>query len=180
MVRRLIALAACAGAVAVPMAAKAQDAYFGPQIGFFFPSSAAMRDALGDSWFSFGASRIRIFDVNQAKWSHDWSAINQRRDGNSIFILTGSMGYAYPLSAGTEKYKPYFAIRGGISYIDYAITTGGGRKAGKRFGLNGNTAIGVNIDRRINIEARYDVFSAQDGLSFDGLTLYLRVGIARF
>lgn len=180
MVRRLIALAACAGAVAVPIVAKADDAYFGPQIGFFFPSSSALRDALGDNWFSFGVSRIRIFDLNQSKISHDWQAISQRRDGNSIFILTGSMGYAYPLSAGSEKFKPYVAFRAGVSYMDYAITTGGGRKASKRFGLNGNAAFGVNIDRRINIEARYDVFTAQDGLSFDGLTLFLRVGLARF
>lgn len=180
MVRRLFALAACAGAVAVPLTASAQDAYFGPQVGLFFPASKAMRTALGDSWFSFGASRIRIFDVNQAKWAHDWQAINQRKNGNSIFILTGSMGYVYPLSAGTEKYKPYFAVRGGLSYIDYAVTTGGSRAANKRFGLNGNTAFGVNIDKRINIEARYDWFTAQEGLSFDGLTLSLRVGIARF
>ena len=72
------------------------------------------------------------------------------------------------------------AVRAGLSYIDYAIDTGGGRTASKRIGLNGNAAFGVNIDKRINLEARYDVFTAQDGLNFNGLTLFLRIGLGRF
>ena len=67
-----------------------------------------------------------------------------------------------------------------MSYIDYAINTGSGRRSAKRIATNGNAAIGFNINRRINIEARYDIYTQYDGLSFNGLTVALRIGLARF
>ena len=181
MVRRLLALTACLAAVAAPVAATAdEDAYFGPQVGLFYPANQTLRNALGDSWFSFGASRIRTFELQERKWAHDWQAISQRDAGSSIFILTGSAGYIMPLVSSGSDTQPYFAIRGGLAYIDYAVTTPGGRKAAKRIGVNGNAAVGVNVSRRFNLEARYDVFNGYDSLTFNGLTLSLRFGMVRF
>lgn len=181
MVRRLFALTACLAAVAAPVAATAQeDSYFGPQVGLFYPANRTLRNALGDSWFSFGASRIRMFELQERKWAQDWQAISQRDAGSSIFILTGSAGYVIPFASSGSNTQPYFAIRGGLAYIDYAVNTPGGRKSAKRIGVNGNTAVGVNISRRFNLEARYDVFSGYDGLTFNGLTLSLRFGMVRF
>ena len=180
MVRRLLALTGCLAAVAAPVAATAdEDSYFGPQVGLFYPANQTLRDALGDSWFSFGASRIRVFELRERKWAHDWQAISQRRMGNSIFILTGSAGYIMPLGTPGSGTEPYFAIRGGLAYMDYAISTPGGRRSAKRIGVNGNAAVGVNINRRFNLEARYDVFNGYDSLTFNGLTLSLRFGMLR-
>ena len=181
MVRRLLALTACLAAVAAPVAATAdEDSYFGPQIGLFYPANQTLRDALGDSWFSFGASRIRVFDLQERKWAHDWQAISQSRMGSKIFILTGSAGYVVPFASSGSDTQPYFAIRAGLAYIDYAINAPGGRRSAKRIGVNGNAAVGVSVGRRFNLEARYDVFNGYDGMTFNGLTLSLRFGMLRF
>ncbi len=157
-----------------------EDSYFGPQVGLFYPQSTVLKNALGDSWFSFGASRIRLFDMNQRKIAHDWQAISQRDNGSNIFILTGSLGYVMPLAQEGATTQPYFAVRGGLAYIDYAIETPGGRESGKRIGGNANMALGMLISNRLNIEARYDWWSGYDGLSFNGMTLSARYGIVRF
>jgi hypothetical protein len=174
-------LAIVAGlAIAVPSLAAAQDAYFGPQVGFFFPKDEQLRDALGDSWFSFGASRLRAFQADQGKLAFDWNAIGQKNDDNAIFILTGSVGYVIPFAPPGSDTEPYAALRAGLSYIDYAVDTTSGRQSGKVLSPNANAAFGINFNRRVNLEVRYDVWSGYDGLSFDGLTLSLRVGLLRF
>ncbi|MCH8980032.1 MAG: hypothetical protein IH945_12440 [Armatimonadetes bacterium] len=181
MVRRLLALTACLAAVAAPVAATAdEDSYFGPQVGLFYPTNQTLRNALGDSWFSFGASRVRIFELRESKWANDWQAISKRRMGSSIFILTGSSGYVIPFGTPGSGTQPYLAIRGGLAYIDYAINTPGGRRSAKRIGVNANAAVGINLNRRFNLEARYDVFNGYDSLTFNGLTLSLKFGMARF
>ena len=181
MVRRLFALTACLAAVAAPVAATAdEDSYFGPQVGLFYPTNQTLRNALGDSWFSFGASRIRVMELQERKWAHDWQAITRRNNGSSIFILTGSAGYIMPFMSSGSDTQPYFAIRGGLAYIDYAINTPGGRRSAKRIGVNANAAVGINLNRRFNLEARYDVFNGYDSLTFNGLTLSLKFGMARF
>ena len=178
---RLLGLATALLCLAVPHTAHAEDdSYFGPQFGLFYPSGAAMRSALGDSWFSFGASRIRTLKLDERHWVHDWSGVSQSQNGSKIFILTASAGYVVPFGTNSENFEPYIAVRAGLSYIDYAINTGSGRRSAKRIAPNGNAAIGFNINRRINIEARYDIYTQYDGLSFNGLTVALRIGLARF
>lgn len=181
MLRRpLIALAACLVAFGLPLAAKAQDAYFGPQVGVFMPASKALRDELGDNWWSVGASRIRVFKPNQSNIAHDWNAVGQSRNGSRVFILSGSLGYVMPFAKPGADTEPYAAIRGGLAYIDYAVDTTSGRKSDKVVGFNGNAALGVTFSGRFNLEVRYDVWNSYDGLTFNGLTLAARFGIARF
>lgn len=181
MVRRLFVLTAFIAAVAAPVAATAdEDSYFGPQVGLFYPANQTLRNALGDSWFSFGATRIRVYELQEKKWAQDWQAISKRSGGSAIFILTGSAGYVMPFMSSGSDTQPYFAIRAGLAYIDYAVNTPGGRKSAKRIGVNGNAAVGINLNRRFNLEARYDVFNGYDSLTFNGLTLSLKFGMARF
>jgi hypothetical protein len=179
--RRLTVLAACLAAFAVPHLASAQsNSYFGPQVGFFFPASKELRDALGDSWFSFGASRLRTFELRQRKLSWDWNAIGQSRDGNTVFILTLSAGYVASLAQLGASTEPYVALRGGVSYMDFAVDTTSGREADKALGLNANAAFGLIFNKRFNIEARYDVWDSKNGLVFNGLTLSARFGLVKF
>ncbi len=181
MLRRpFIALAACVAALVLPMAAQAQDAYFGPQIGVFIPRSEVLRNALGETWLSFGASRVRVFKSNQGKIAYDWNAVGQRNDGSNLFILTGSIGYVIPFAPPGAGTQPYVAIRGGLAYIDYAVDTPSGRESGKVLSPNGNAAFGINFNNRVNLEVRYDVWSSYEGLTFDGISVALRVGLFRF
>jgi hypothetical protein len=164
----------------VPTAARAQDGYFGPQVGFFFPASKVLRDELGESWLSFGISKVRNFERNQSDIAYDFNAISQSRNGSRVFILSGSIGWVAPLAAADESTQPYAALRGGLAYFDFAVDTPSGRKTDSGVGINANAALGVTFSGRFNIEARYDVWNSQQGISFNGLTLAARLGLARF
>jgi len=178
---RLLTAVAIVFALALPFTARAQsESYFGPQVGVFMPQDQALRDALGDQWFSFGASRIRLFRINESKLAFDWNGVGQSKDGSTVFIFTGSFGYVIPFSSVGSSTQPYAALRAGAAYMDYAVETSGGRVSGKRLGANANAALGMNFSDRFNVEVRYDVWSEFDGLSFNGLTLAARIGLFRF
>ncbi|HXH60997.1 MAG TPA: hypothetical protein VNI20_06525 [Fimbriimonadaceae bacterium] len=180
--RRFGLIALCLACVAaLPLSASASDdAYFGPQVGVFLPSNKGLRNALGDSWFSFGAGRIRGYDLDKYKIAYDWQAVNQRKNGNNVFILTGSIGFVRAFGRDGDSTIPYAALRGGLAYLDYSIDTPSGHQAGKRASLNANAALGINFNHRINLEARYDMWNSFDGITFNGLTIALTVGLARF
>jgi hypothetical protein len=112
--------------------------------------------------------------------AHDWSAIAQDRNGSRVFILTGSIGYVVPFSNSGSSTVPYAAVRGGLAYFDYGVDTPSGRESGKVIGFNGNAAIGITFSNRFNLEARYDMWNSHDGLTFNGLTLSAKIGLARF
>ncbi len=174
-------IAALGAATLIPAVSQAdEDLYFGPQVGLYFPASSELRDALGDTWFSFGASFIRDTHMPDRRWAHDWQVLSRRDKGNKLFIFTGSFGYVASLGDPEDNFEPYAALRAGLSYMDYSIDLAGDYKSSKRLGFNANAALGVNLNRRVNIELRYDLFSQQDELTFDGLSLAVKVGLVRF
>lgn len=179
---RTFALAAGAVLAAAPFTAQAQiDPYIGPSVGIFFPSDSALRDAMGDAWFSIGASRVRIDPYSKNKLGFDWNAFSKDNRGSRVFMLAGTLGWTNPLAEPGANFRPYFAVRGGLSYIDYAVNTSPTtRVADKKIGFNANAELGVNIGERLNLAVRYDVFPEYDGLRFSGLSIALKWGVAKF
>lgn len=161
-------------------AAFAQGSGYGPQVGVFFPASKELRDALGSSWFSIGFTQVPTQRAGRQLISTDYNVLAADRFGNRLFILTPSVGILLPLSEEGSETSLYAAVRAGVSYIDYNITTNGVQRRGNSFGFNGNVELGMYIGERFNIAARYDLFSEKDGLNFNGLTLSLRYSIVRF
>jgi len=179
--RYIVTLATALCAIA-PMTANAQaEQYLGPSVGVFFPSDSNLRDAMGSSWLSFGASRVKIDQYSKRKLGYDWNAFSKDNSGNRVFMLAGTVGYTMPLGEPGAMTRPYFAVRGGLSYIDYAVNTSPlVRVGGKRIGFNGNAEFGINIGDRFNVSARYDLFPEYDGLRFSGISLALKWGLAKF
>jgi len=174
-----LAMALCAAA---PMLAYAQaDSFLGPSVGIFFPTDSTLRDSLGNAWFSFGASRVKIDPYQKQNIGYDWNAFSKSKDGSKVFMFAGTIGVNMPYGKPGDKTRPYFAVRGGLSYVDYAVDTAPTtRVSGKRLGFNGNAEIGVNVGERLNISSRYDLFPSYEGLHFSGFSLALKWGITRF
>lgn len=164
------------------MMADAQaDPFLGPSIGVFYPSDNTLRDALGDAWISFGVSRVRIDPYSKQNLGFDWNAFSKERSGSKVFMIAGTMGYTVPFAKPGQQMRPYLAVRGGLSYIDYAVNKAvNNRVSGKRIGFNGNAELGVNVGERLNVSVRYDLFPDYEGLGFSGLSLSLKWGLARF
>ena len=165
--------------VLAAVSAEAQTRYIGPDVGVFYPNSSTLRNALGENWVSIGATTMRSDAGSRNGIGTNWNVISKNSGGNSVFMGSYSLGLFQPLSdmSGT---RPYVAVRGGLSYIDYAIGPDTARIAGKRFGYNANAELGIIFSGRLTLSARYDVFSEHDGLNFDGLTFSLSYGIASF
>ncbi len=153
---------------------------FGVQAGLFMPSSREVRDAFGSNWLSFGLGATGAQKYEKTKTKIDWNVISGEKDGNRVFLLTPSYGLVMPLGDRGASAQPYVAARVGISYMDYALDVDHERVSGKRIGFNGNAELGVNLSDRLNISVRYDVFSKQQGLNFNGLSLSLTYGFLRF
>jgi len=184
---RLLPVAVLAS-LAVPALAQSQDRWFGPEVGIFYPTSAKLRDALGSSWVSLGAGATSLNQRQGRKMGWDWETVSQSKDGSKVFMGSVSYGLVMPLSGlpdvGLSRrisgMQPYWALRAGGSYIDYAVNVPGGRSSGKRMGLNANAELGVLIGDRLKVSARYDYFPEHDGLNFSGITLSARYGLLRF
>ncbi|MCB0825271.1 MAG: hypothetical protein KDC26_03715 [Armatimonadetes bacterium] len=179
-----LSLLAVAAIVAAPVFATAQDRYFGPDVGFFYPSNATMRAALGDQWISFGASSMSTGNYQSSALGTNWNAVSQNKNGNSVFMASYSLGTMQLLGGNRGMVgggmQPFLALRGGLSYIDYAIGAGAGRTSAKKFGYNANAELGIHLSQQFVVSARYDIYSRHDGFTFDGLTLNLRYGLVRF
>lgn len=154
--------------------------YFGPEVGVFLPASEKLRNALGSSWFSIGAGSVRTGQFERQKFTWDWNTISQSKSGSKVFMGTVTYGMAIPLGQKYSMTQPYAAVRAGISYIDYAVNVGMGRESAKRFGPNANVEVGIMMNQRLSLAARYDLNPSYDGLGFSGLSLSLRYGLLRF
>lgn len=179
MLKRSLALFAIALAVA-PIAQAQGSRYAGPEIGVYLPSSSTLQSALGKQWMSFGVTTMRQGTQQSKAIGTNWNVISQSRNGNKVFMGSYSLGLSQPLGDVGNDLRPYFAIRGGLSYIDYAIGAGAGRVGGKRLGYNINAEVGVMFGDRLSLSARYDTFSKHEGITFDGLSLNLKYGLAKF
>lgn len=180
---RWFAVSALAAFAAVPAISSAQyeDFSVGPSVGLFFPADGELRRALGNSWFSFGFGGVRAGEYRERMLGFNYNVISKSQHNNTVFILAGSYGLVQPLGDANANTRPYFAVRGGLAYMDYALdATGGNRLSGKKIGFNANAEFGVILGDRLTLAARYDLFSAQDGLSFNGLSLSLKYGLIRF
>lgn len=179
---RWFALSAFAVCLAVPAVSAAQyeDSYIGPSVGIFMPIDGDLRDALGSQWLSFGLSNVKTGQARNRMMGFNYNVTSNSRDGNKAFLLTGSYGLVQPLGDAYSSTRPYFAIRGGLTYMDYSLDVDNDRVSAKRIGINANAELGVVISERLTLSARYDIFSAADGLSFNGLSLNLKYGLARF
>jgi hypothetical protein len=169
-----------AGFVGLATVAAAQDIKFGLGLsaGAFLPSDSALRDAFGDSWFSFGISPSVIKERNGLQTDWDFRITGRSRDGNRILMMRPTFGVS--LALGFGEAVPYVAARAGLSYLDYAFNVNGARVDGRRVGPTTNFEIGILFSKRLGLSLRYDWIASFDGVGFSGLTLSATYQVFRF
>jgi hypothetical protein len=182
---RWFGLSTVVACLAVPAISAAQQQYETPMLGasagVFMPADSKLRDALGGSWFTFGPGTVNPGSYRNRMLGFNYNVISNSRDGNNVFILTGTYGLTQPIGEQMNgAARPYFAIRGGIAYMDYSLDIDNDHISSKRIGFNANAEVGIMLIDRVTLSARYDVFGAADGFSFNGLSLELKYGLVRF
>jgi hypothetical protein len=184
----LAALTLVLPALAAP-AARAQDDggdrprrrfTFGPNVGFFLPSSGKARDAFGNTWTNvgFGAGAVQSAS-RSGRLSFDLSFINNNRGGGRrAFLVPVGVSYRQAFTATEDEdgepipnaITPYYGVSAGLYLasldsdkydVDTSLSAGGG----------GSVLVGVAFQRRAFLEARYHLVSRIAGFDLSGLNL---------
>lgn len=172
----LIALAATCAAFAQDGEDHSVKRGWGLTAGVFVPSDSTVRSTFGNTWVSFGIQPL-TFGGKPRDWkiSGDVNILTASRNGNRVLAIPATLGVTKVFDGGGDS-VPFVSVAGGPAYYDYSILG----VATKRVGWNANVRAGVTFSKRVQLQARYDLYSATDGLRFDGLTLSLAYQALRF
>lgn len=151
---------------------------FGPQVGFYFPTSGRTRDAFGDTWVNYGVG-FQPLNLQSRRGSAtlDIAAFSARRSGARAFIVPISFIYKIALGGGgdvegeTDRgINPYTGFSLGLYLADlradrYNVSSGW------QGGFGGSALFGITYQRSIFVEARYHLISELKSFELSGLNL---------
>lgn len=151
---------------------------FGPQVGFYFPTSGRARDAFGDTWVNYGIG-FQPLDLQTRRGSAtlDIAAFSARRSGARAFIVPVSFIYKIALGGGRDvegesdkSFNPYTGFSLGLYLADlradrYNVSSGW------QGGFGGSALFGVTYQRSVFVEARYHLISKLKSFELSGLNL---------
>ncbi len=171
----LIALAALTAVVSsVSAQQSSSEVGVGISVGVYKPTSANIRQDLGDQFMSFGLGGATSKRPEQGAITPEYHFISARGNGNKLFMLPLTYGYEMHFGAdNNSKTLPYLRPFVGIAYFDYSITdfATGQHASAKQFGGTAGAEAGVILSKKLKITAAYNYFTKANGLSFDGITL---------
>lgn len=174
----LLALAAVGAS-----AQEGRDRGWGLHAGVFLPSDRTVREIFGDTWASVGIQPISFGNAKRWRLTGGVTVLTASNDGNRLLAIPATVGATMEFDQGNGQ-VPFVALAGGPTYYDYSIVRLEGgtpeRFATRRIGWNANVRAGITFHKRLQVQARYDVYSETDGFRFDGLTLSVAFQVARF
>ncbi len=142
----------------------------------FLPTDSETRSNFGKVWNSFGIGRFRPERPN--KWVFDWDATFWAKDGASdALLIPVTVGVQRGLSRDPDQ-QSYLAVRVGPYYGKVDDNLMGPDDS--KIGGCANVALGLVINRKYVLEARYDWFTKLAGNDLNGLTLTAGVEVFEF
>lgn len=181
--RPVVALSAFAAlALAAPAHAQFNDreegVSLGGKIGVYMPSNGLIRDSFGNSVISYGLGSVARNRPTSGKLTPELDFVSASKNGNKLFVGSFTYGYEYHFSKDDQATTvPYARLFAGGAYFDYGVDTVGGRKSGKKIGINYGAELGLVFAGRVRLAARYNAFNKQDDLDFSGFNLSATVNI---
>ena len=142
----------------------------------FLPTDGETRSNFGKVWSSFGIGRFR--PERPKRWVLDWDATFWARDGASdALLIPVTVGVQRGLGQDPDR-QSYLAVRVGPYYGKVDDNLKGADVS--RIGGCANVALGLVINRKYVLEARYDWFTKLAGNNLNGLTLTAGVKVFEF
>lgn len=153
---------------------------WGVKAGFFTPSSPALRDVMGNRWFSFGVTRVRSSARSGTKIVADFELIRHSSGDNKVAMFTPSATLYKDFAEPGQTSFPYVGVGVGITYFDYRLQNGTHVDSVKRLGPSASLIAGYVFQGKFFVSARYNLAPSYDGYGFSGLTLSAGLGFLRF
>jgi hypothetical protein len=154
----------------------------GVSAGDYMPTDSTIRGAFGDNIFTFGLSPVAFGRPGTGSVTPSFNIIGADKSGSNFLLIPVTLGYEYNFGDTTTKSTvvPYARVDAGVSYFNYHVITSGATINGSNVGGVADAELGVEILKDVRLSARYYLFTQESGLSFNGLSLNLTVGIFRF
>jgi hypothetical protein len=146
---------------------------------YFTPAAASTRDAFGGAWPKPTLGRLETKKPD--KWTLTYDAASFQHEGDYTALLVPvTVGVQRRLSrSATDNLQPYVALRAGPYYGK--IEDDDGDVSQSYINLNANIGVGVVIQKRYLIEARYDHFGGRpEGFRLDGFSILAGVKLFDF
>lgn len=169
---------------ALAVVSSAQDFDFrglwGVRVGVSRFVDGDMKNYLGNDKIALGISPVRIAAPGDWKISTDLEFTFANENGNRATLVPFTLGVTKRFGENRES-SPYIAFRGGLAYVDYAVTDKFMVRHSRRGVLpTANAEVGIVFHERVKLAARYDWFPSTDGLKFDAVQLNLTIGLFKF
>jgi hypothetical protein len=142
----------------------------------FLPTDGETRSNFGNVWHSFGFGFFRPEQPKKPVFSWGFTVLS--KDGASdALLIPVTVGVQHGLSQDPDR-QAYVAVRVGPYYGKVDDNLEGPDES--KIGGCAHIALGLVIDRKYLLEARYSWFTKLAGNNFNGLTLTAGVKIAQF
>ena len=147
---------------------------FGPEIGFYIPTSDRTRAAFGSTWVNYGLG-FRPIGLASKKGllGFDLNIISTRGSGRRAFLAPVSLIYKRAIGGGNrpgEGVTPYIGAAAGVLIADLR-SDNFGVSSGFRSGFGGSAILGITYQTRAYVEARYQLYSKIKGYDLSGLNI---------
>lgn len=169
-------------ALAVPGAVIAQAGIggLGVQGSVYFPNSGEIRSIFGKQIASFGISFGDRATPGHNKITTDFGLITANKNGQRFLLIPFTVGYESVLGDDRQSTLPYYRVGVGVSYYDYSLNRLGSNFTTHRLAPAGVAEIGIVIDKRLRVSAKYNVFSKSNAFDFNGFSLGATFTVVKF
>lgn len=142
--------------------------HFGPSIGIFRPTSGKVQDTFGSTWTRFGLRPFIMEVPERGRIMLDLSYYAMDDGTDRAILIPLTAGYMMAISQHKDMLT-YAAVNAGPFYGSVDAPSVGADKSG--WGLNANATLGVALNQRWSLEARYDFFNKFAGFDFSAFSL---------
>ena len=147
--------------------------YFGPELGFYFPTDSKAKDAFGDAVFSYGLGLGAVTRASaKGAFGVDFRIIAGRGSSNGRMLLA-PLGGAWAKAIGDPQKQtviPYFGVS--LNVIPNHIESDKYDVGPKlRWAGGGSVFLGTTFAERAYVQARYNVISKIAGFNLSGFSV---------
>ena len=146
----------------------------GPEVGFYFPINSTTRDAFGSTWVNYGLG-FRPISLASRKGllGFDLNIISTTGTGRRALLIPANIIYKRAIGGGSTPgvgITPYAGVATGLLIADLR-SDNYNVHSGFRGGFGGTFLLGVTVDTKFFVEARYQAFSKIKGFNLSGIGL---------
>ena len=146
---------------------------WGPEVGFYFPSSDRTRAAFGETWVNYGVG-FRPIELATKKGGvgFDLNIVSTRGDKRRATLIPVAAIYKQAIGGGEPGVgtTPYIGVTAGLLFADLR-SDNYGVSSGFRGGYGGSALLGMTYRTSAFVEARYQAFNKIKSYDLSGISL---------